>query len=65
MAPKICGLKCEVYQRVVGYFRPVQRWNNGKKAEYADRVPFRVEGEKYGFETTPALAPGTEGRKNT
>ena len=25
---------CEVYSRVVGYLRPVQQWNKGKKAEY-------------------------------
>ena len=28
---------CEVYTRIVGYFRPVQNWNEGKKAEYRDR----------------------------
>lgn len=32
-----CGGKCEVYSRVVGYLRPVEQWNNGKAAEYADR----------------------------
>jgi ribonucleoside-triphosphate reductase (formate) len=31
---------CEVYSRVVGYLRPVQQWNKGKKAEYAQRQPF-------------------------
>jgi anaerobic ribonucleoside-triphosphate reductase len=30
----------EVYSRVVGYIRPVSQWNNGKKAEYKDRVVF-------------------------
>ena len=34
---------CEVYSRVVGYLRPVQQWNNGKKAEYQDRKVFVVE----------------------
>ena len=29
--------KCEVYSRVVGYLRPVQEWNVGKKVEYKDR----------------------------
>lgn len=28
---------CEIYSRVVGFFRPVQNWNIGKRAEYADR----------------------------
>jgi anaerobic ribonucleoside-triphosphate reductase len=34
--------KCEVYSRVVGYIRPVNQWNEGKQAEYADRVEFEV-----------------------
>jgi len=33
-----CGANCEVYSRVVGYLRPVDQWNNGKKAEYHDRA---------------------------
>lgn len=28
---------CEVYSRIVGYLRPVDQWNNGKRAEYGDR----------------------------
>ena len=31
------GSKCEVYSRVVGYLRPVQNWNKGKKEEFAMR----------------------------
>ncbi|MHB1354355.1 MAG: ribonucleoside triphosphate reductase [Anaerolineae bacterium] len=34
---------CEVYSRVVGYLRPVQQWNKGKKAEYAQRRTFVAE----------------------
>ncbi|MBC7255610.1 MAG: ribonucleoside triphosphate reductase [Chloroflexi bacterium] len=34
---------CEVYSRVVGYLRPVQQWNKGKKSEYALRKTFAVE----------------------
>lgn len=34
---------CEVYSRVVGYLRPVQQWNKGKKSEYAQRKPFIAE----------------------
>ena len=30
--------KCEVWSRVVGYLRPIAQWNEGKKAEYGDRV---------------------------
>jgi len=35
-----CGEEAEVYTRIVGYYRPVSRWNKGKQAEYADRVVF-------------------------
>ena len=33
-------VKCEVYSRVVGYYRPVSNWNNGKKQEYGERKEF-------------------------
>jgi len=33
---------CEVYSRVVGYLRPVQNWNDGKKQEFGERKPFAV-----------------------
>ncbi len=35
-----CGNETEVYTRVVGYYRPVSMWNQGKQAEYQDRVVF-------------------------
>ena len=35
-----CGQEAEVYTRIVGYYRPVSRWNKGKQAEYTDRVVF-------------------------
>ncbi|SBW05443.1 NrdD [uncultured delta proteobacterium] len=37
-----CGNAMEVYTRVVGYLRPVNRWNNGKQAEYARRKTYGV-----------------------
>ncbi len=37
-----CGRKTEVYSRVVGYFRPVDNWNNGKKEEFKMRVDFNL-----------------------
>lgn len=36
----ICGTKCEVYSRVVGYLRPVDQWNDGKQAEFSMRRKF-------------------------
>ncbi|MFP3897262.1 MAG: ribonucleoside triphosphate reductase [Anaerolineales bacterium] len=35
---------CEVYSRVVGYLRPVQQWNRGKRSEYEQRKTFEREG---------------------
>lgn len=32
-----CSAPCEVYTRIVGYLRPVEQWNKGKRAEYHDR----------------------------
>src|SRR3989304_456168 len=29
-----CCDKAEIYSRVVGYYRPVDRWNDGKKEEF-------------------------------
>jgi ribonucleoside-triphosphate reductase len=35
-----CGKKTDVYSRVVGYFRPVENWNEGKQAEFAMRKTY-------------------------
>jgi anaerobic ribonucleoside-triphosphate reductase len=35
--------KTEIYSRVVGYLRPVDRWNDGKQEEFKDRKVFKVE----------------------
>ena len=72
-----CGEPTEVYSRVVGYFRPVQNWNKGKKEEFKERLEFDVtkngirpsliqekHEEKKEVETTPILsssAPSDEG----
>jgi anaerobic ribonucleoside-triphosphate reductase len=31
---------CEVWTRVMGYYRPVSFYNTGKKGEYHERVEF-------------------------
>lgn len=31
---------CEIWTRVMGYYRPVDQYNIGKKQEYADRKCF-------------------------
>jgi len=38
----ICQKETLVYSRVVGYYRPVQRYNKGKVQEYKDRQNFVV-----------------------
>jgi len=35
-----CGSPAEVYSRIVGYLRPVEQWNDGKRAEFANRKTF-------------------------
>ncbi len=37
-----CGDNCEVYSRVVGYLRPVQQWNKGKKREFENRKTYKL-----------------------
>lgn len=41
--PKEKRQKAEVYSRVVGYLRPVNQWNNGKKQEFKSRKTFQME----------------------
>ena len=38
-----CGEECEVYSRIVGYFRPINDWNIGKKEEFKERKNFSVK----------------------
>jgi anaerobic ribonucleoside-triphosphate reductase len=35
-------IPCEVYSRVVGYLRPVQAWNHGKRQEFSERKTFEI-----------------------
>ena len=36
----ICGSQADVYSRVVGYLRPVSRWNAGKQKEFSMRTEY-------------------------
>ena len=36
------GQDCEVYSRVVGYYRPIQQWHKGKQEEYKERKNFSL-----------------------
>ena len=37
------GTTCEVYARIVGYYRAVSNWNKGKKEEFKKRKLFVEE----------------------
>jgi len=39
---QVCGRRAEIWTRVVGFHRPVQNWNLGKKEEYRDRLEFAL-----------------------
>jgi len=38
--------RCEIWTRVMGYHRPVQNFNTGKKAEFFSRKNFSVSNLK-------------------
>lgn len=37
-----CNSKCDVYSRVVGFYKATSSWNKGKQAEFADRKTFDI-----------------------
>lgn len=37
-----CGKSTEVYSRVVGYYRPVSNWNEGKQQEFKERKVYKI-----------------------
>jgi len=39
VCPK-CGGKADVYSRIVGYYRPVNQWNEGKQLEFVRRKAY-------------------------
>jgi len=41
-----CGSGPEIYSRIVGYIRPIQQWNEGKRAEFDDRVTVKLASKK-------------------
>ena len=40
-----CGKPAEVWSRVVGYLRPVQNFNTGKREEYMQRKKYVLKGK--------------------
>jgi len=41
-----CNQNCEIWSRVVGYWRPVNKWNKGKTEEFKDRKVFNPSVKK-------------------
>jgi ribonucleoside-triphosphate reductase len=37
-----CGEECEIWSRVVGYYRPVNHWNKGKQSEFKERKEYNI-----------------------
>lgn len=37
-----CNQKTEIYSRVVGYYRPIEQWNVGKRAEFKERKTYKL-----------------------
>jgi len=39
--PKVpTHIPCEIYSRVVGYYRPVDQWNAAQKEQFRERMTF-------------------------
>jgi ribonucleoside-triphosphate reductase len=63
-----CGAETEIYSRIVGYIRPIQQWNPGKRAEFNDRITYKMAKAKKGAKkediaeevVSEGLAPAVE-----
>ncbi|MCT1654366.1 ribonucleoside triphosphate reductase [Brachybacterium muris] len=56
-----CGEACEVWTRVMGYFRPVSSFNIGKKGEYAERTFFTEQASGVGEGAIAGTAAAADG----
>ena len=46
--------ECEIWSRVMGYYRPVSEYNIGKKSEHNERTFFiESKAANYAFDVTP------------
>lgn len=57
---KTCEQPCEVWSRVVGYYRPTNNWNKGKQHEFALRRTFVVSNAA--VDKIPAFADASAGK---
>ncbi|NPA86235.1 MAG: ribonucleoside triphosphate reductase [bacterium] len=46
-----CGTRCEIWSRIVGYYRPLQFWNLGKYTEFFRRKELKISSGS----TTPVI----------
>ncbi|OGY52064.1 MAG: ribonucleoside triphosphate reductase [Candidatus Buchananbacteria bacterium RIFCSPHIGHO2_02_FULL_56_16] len=60
-----CKKPCEVWSRIVGYFRPVDQWNKGKKSEYAERQEYSVAKAIETITPAPAAAATAQAEVET
>ena len=56
----VCGKHTEVYSRITGYYRPVQNWNDGKAAEFADRTEYVLAASTAPHKHTPVPSKDEE-----
>ncbi len=56
-----CGQKCEIFSRVVGYYRPVRNWNDGKQEEWKERQEFNEEASMKSERGNKVKAPASGG----
>jgi ribonucleoside-triphosphate reductase (formate) len=54
-----CGSDTEVYSRIVGYYRPLKQWNQGKQEEYKHREEYH-EGTSLTSEFKSGIHPVAE-----
>ena len=60
----ICGKTTEVYSRITGYYRPVQNWNDGKRAEFSNRKVYDIDNSKFVSKADKVCACKEEAKVN-
>ena len=40
--PKLCDGTAQVYTRISGYYRPTENFNDGKQAEFTQRLEYAL-----------------------
>lgn len=60
-----CKCKTEVYSRIVGYYRPIQQWNRGKREEYHNRSTYKFDISRFQTSELPKKSEVAECRETT